>query len=90
MGVASVLAKKTGLTAIFDKGAFAALGSAVAHAKISDTEATALEAGDVGIEQGYFDGRPQWDAMRALPPSKLSAEEQAYHSTARSASWPRA
>jgi acyl-CoA dehydrogenase len=78
MSVASWLAKKTGLTAIFDAAAFAILGSGVAHAKISDTEATALEAGDVGIEQGYFDGRPQWDAMRALPPSKLSAEEQAY------------
>ncbi|UCH53232.1 MAG: acyl-CoA dehydrogenase [Pseudomonadota bacterium] len=45
---------------------------------MSDTEREALEAGTVWWEAELFAGRPRWKKLFAVPPPKLSAEEQAF------------
>src|SRR6185436_4490511 len=45
---------------------------------ISDTEREALEAGDVWWDGELFSGNPDWSKLLAVPPAKLSAEEQAF------------
>jgi acyl-CoA dehydrogenase len=45
---------------------------------MSSTEREALNAGDVGWEGELFTGKPRWEKLRALPPARLSAEEQAF------------
>ena len=45
---------------------------------ISVTEQEALDAGDVWIESSIYQGKPDMDALRALPKAKLSADEQAF------------
>lgn len=45
---------------------------------ISQTEAEALEAGDVGWEGDLFNGSPNWNKLLALPKPQLSEEEQAF------------
>lgn len=46
--------------------------------ELSETEKAAMEAGTVGWEGELFSGDPDWDALRARPYLKLSAEEQAF------------
>ncbi|WP_028773958.1 acyl-CoA dehydrogenase [Shewanella waksmanii] len=45
---------------------------------ISTTEQEALDAGDVWLEGSIYQGIPDFDALRAIPNAKLSAEESAF------------
>ena len=45
---------------------------------ISDTERDALSAGSVWWEGQLFCGNPDWQALHAIPPFSLTAEEQAF------------
>jgi len=45
---------------------------------MSDTERDALEAGTVWWDGELFSGNPDWSKLRANPPARLSAEEQAF------------
>ncbi len=45
---------------------------------LSDTEREAIEAGDVWWDADLFSGNPDWKKLLAVPPAKLSAEEQAF------------
>jgi acyl-CoA dehydrogenase len=45
---------------------------------MSDTERQAIEAGSVWWEAQLFGGRPHWRDLLALPPARLSAEEQEF------------
>lgn len=45
---------------------------------ISITEQEALEAGDVWLEASIYQGKPDMQALRAIPTAKLSADEQAF------------
>ena len=45
---------------------------------MSDTEREALEAGTVWWDGELFTGNPDWSKLRANPPARLSAEEQAF------------
>jgi len=46
--------------------------------RISETEQTALEAGDIGLEEELFSGRPDFDRLRDAPMAELSDEEQQF------------
>ncbi|HUO22205.1 MAG TPA: acyl-CoA dehydrogenase [Caulobacteraceae bacterium] len=46
--------------------------------QMSDTERVAIEAGDVWWDAALFSGNPDWNALRAMPPAKLTDEEQAF------------
>lgn len=46
--------------------------------KMSVTEREALEAGTVWWDRELFSGHPNWASLLAIPPAKLSAEEQAF------------
>ncbi len=46
--------------------------------QMGDTERAALEAGSVGFEGQLFAGRPDFDALLAMGPNVLSAEEQSF------------
>ena len=57
----------------------AALGPfAKALPPMGETERAALEAGTVGFEGELFAGRPDFDALRARGPNRLTAAEQAF------------
>lgn len=45
---------------------------------ISVTEQEALDAGDIWLESSIYQGKPDMDALRAIPQAKLSSEEQAF------------
>jgi acyl-CoA dehydrogenase len=45
---------------------------------MSATEQQALEAGDVWWDAALFSGNPDWQALLATPPARLSGEEQAF------------
>jgi acyl-CoA dehydrogenase len=45
---------------------------------MGDTERAALEAGTVGFEGQLFAGQPDFDALRARGPNRLTAAEQAF------------
>lgn len=45
---------------------------------MGDTERAALEAGTVGFERQLFAGTPDFDALIATGPNKLTADEQAF------------
>ncbi|MEC4088976.1 acyl-CoA dehydrogenase [Pseudoalteromonas rubra] len=45
---------------------------------ISVTEQEALDAGDVWLEGSIYRGKPDFDALRAVPEAKLNSEEQAF------------
>jgi len=45
---------------------------------MSSTEREALDAGTVWWDGELFTGHPNWSRLRANPPAKLSAEEQAF------------
>jgi len=45
---------------------------------MSDTEREALEAGTVWWEAELFGGRPRWQKLMAVPPTRLTPEEQAF------------
>ncbi len=45
---------------------------------ISDTEREAIEAGNVWWEKDLFCGNPNWKQFLAMPPAKLSREEQGF------------
>jgi acyl-CoA dehydrogenase len=45
---------------------------------ISPTEREAIDAGTVWWDGALFTGNPDWDELLAMPPAKLSVEEQAF------------
>ncbi|MEZ5763495.1 MAG: acyl-CoA dehydrogenase [Xanthobacteraceae bacterium] len=45
---------------------------------MSDTEREALEAGDVWWDADLFTGNPDWSKLLAVPPARLTADEQAF------------
>lgn len=45
---------------------------------LGDTERAALEAGTVGFEGQLFAGRPDFDALSAMGPNRLTEREQAF------------
>jgi acyl-CoA dehydrogenase len=45
---------------------------------ISITEQEALEAGDIWLESSIYRGKPDMQALRAVPKASLSADEQAF------------
>ena len=45
---------------------------------LSETEREAIEAGDVWWDGDLFTGNPDWSKLLAVPPARLSAEEQAF------------
>lgn len=45
---------------------------------ISVTEQEALDAGDIWIESSIYQGKPDMQALRAIPKAELSAEEKAF------------
>ncbi|WP_018983142.1 acyl-CoA dehydrogenase [Salinimonas chungwhensis] len=45
---------------------------------ISVTEQEALDAGDIWIESSIYQGKPDMDALRAIPRADLSADEKAF------------
>lgn len=45
---------------------------------MGDTERAALEAGTVGFEGRLFSGRPDFDALLAIPPNRLTPDEHAF------------
>src|ERR1700682_4194850 len=45
---------------------------------MTSTERAAIEAGTVGWEGELFSGRPDWKKLLALPPPRLTAEEQSF------------
>jgi len=45
---------------------------------LSDTEREAIEAGDTWWDAELFAGNPDWRKLLAMPPAKLTAEEQAF------------
>ncbi|MBY0381336.1 MAG: acyl-CoA dehydrogenase [Xanthobacteraceae bacterium] len=45
---------------------------------MSDTEREALEAGDVWWDADLFTGNPDWAKLLAVPPAKLTPEEEAF------------
>ncbi|HEX2352243.1 MAG TPA: acyl-CoA dehydrogenase [Xanthobacteraceae bacterium] len=45
---------------------------------LSATEREAIEAGDVWWDGEIFSGNPDWAKLLAMPPAKLTAEEQAF------------
>ena len=46
--------------------------------QMGDTERAALEAGTVGFEGELFGGKPDFDRLLALPPNRLTPQEQAF------------
>src|ERR1700732_2495366 len=46
--------------------------------RLSDTEREAIEAGDVWWDGELFTGNPDWGALLAFAPAKLSDEEQQF------------
>jgi len=45
---------------------------------MTSTEREAIEAGTVGWDGELFSGRPDWKKLLALPPPRLTAEEQSF------------
>lgn len=45
---------------------------------VSDTEREALEAGTVGYDAELFSGDPSWEKLRAVPPVRLTQEEESF------------
>ncbi|GGO58525.1 acyl-CoA dehydrogenase [Roseovarius pacificus] len=45
---------------------------------LSETEAEAINSGDVHFEAELFSGRPDWSKLRAMKPPRLTREEQAF------------
>ncbi|MEI2416823.1 acyl-CoA dehydrogenase [Orrella sp. JC864] len=45
---------------------------------LSDTEREAIDAGDVWWDGDLFTGKPDWASLRAMPPARLTDEEQAF------------
>ena len=45
---------------------------------ISTTEQEALDAGDVWLETGIYQGKPDFNGLRSIPVAKLTDEEQAF------------
>ncbi len=45
---------------------------------ISETEAKAIDAGTVWWDGELFTGNPDWNKLLAMPPARLTAEEQAF------------
>lgn len=52
--------------------------AAAAMPAISQTEREAIEAGTVWWDGELFSGNPDWQALLAMPPARLSAPEQAF------------
>ena len=69
---------KTIRVKLFTKPLFNLLKSRGLLPSISDTEKTALRAGDVWMEGDLFSGHPDFDKIFSYPYPKLSDEEQAF------------
>jgi len=65
-----------GLSSLLGRAAFGPFAKALPA--MGDTERAALEAGSVGFEGELFAGRPDWEALRARGPNRLTAAEQAF------------
>ena len=65
-----------GVAKLVGQWAMAPFGKALPP--LGDTERAALEAGTVGFEGQLFAGRPDFDALSAIGPNRLSAVEQAF------------
>lgn len=63
---------------LITKPLFAMLKAKGLLPKISDTEKTALRAGDVWVEGELFSGKPDFEKIFANPYPKLSDEEQSF------------
>lgn len=48
------------------------------NAHVSALEKMSLDAGKAGFESSFFSGRPNWAALRSLPPPTLTKEESEY------------
>lgn len=59
--------------AILVRPVFAILQKQKSH--VSSMEKQALTAGNPGFEKSLFSGRPDWKALRSLPPLRLTKEE---------------
>jgi acyl-CoA dehydrogenase len=46
--------------------------------RVSDTARQAIEGGTVSFDADLFSGKPDWKALRAIPPITLSQEERAF------------
>ncbi len=46
--------------------------------RLSATENEAIDAGDTWWDAALFTGNPDWDVLLAVPPAKLTQEEQAF------------
>lgn len=46
--------------------------------RLSATESDAIDAGDTWWDAALFTGNPDWDVLLAIPPAKLTQEEQAF------------
>lgn len=46
--------------------------------RLSATESEAIDAGDTWWDAALFTGNPDWNALLAIPPAKLTEEEQAF------------
>jgi acyl-CoA dehydrogenase len=68
-----------GLASLLGRAAMAAFSKALPP--IGDTERAALEAGTVGFEGQLFAGRPDFDALAAVGPNRLTTEEQSFLDT---------
>jgi acyl-CoA dehydrogenase len=64
------------LAEILGRAALGPFGKALPA--MGDTERAALEAGTVGFEGELFAGRPNFDALRARGPNRLTDAEQAF------------
>ena len=46
--------------------------------RLSATEQQAIDAGDTWWEAELFSGRPDWQKLLAVPPARLTTQEQAF------------
>lgn len=60
---------------VLGRWSFKPFSKALPH--MDDTERAALDAGTVGFEGALFGGKPDFDRLLAMPPNRLTAEEQA-------------
>ncbi|SHN31740.1 acyl-CoA dehydrogenase [Rhizobacter sp. OV335] len=65
-----------GLTSFLGRSAMPFFSKALPA--MGDTERAALEAGTVGFEGQLFAGRPDFDALLAIPPNRLTPAEHAF------------
>jgi acyl-CoA dehydrogenase len=78
VAVAGVFLHKETRTKLITQNLFNIIEKKGLLPKISDTEKTALRAGDVWVEGELFSGKPDFEKIFANPYPKLSIEEEAF------------